>query len=289
MLHWSYSLAEGKPVLTEKTLIEKAYENIETVAMKDLELAVQKTIANLNAGKLRVMVFEQGSWRPEIWLKKAILLYFRLQDSRVLREGVHTWFDKVPLKYTDYTAEDFFKDRVRVVPPATVRFGAYIGKNVVLMPSYVNIGAYVDDGTMIDTWATVGSGAQIGKRVHISGGVGIGGVLEPLQALPTVIEDDCFIGARSEIVEGVVVEQGSVIAMGVYLSKSSKIYDLENDAILYGRVPAGSVVLPGSLPYKNGKCSVQCAVIAKRVDQLTRSKTDINTILREARGLLQEA
>jgi 2,3,4,5-tetrahydropyridine-2-carboxylate N-succinyltransferase len=210
-----------------------------------------------------------------------VLLYFRTHDNRVMSGGGgHTWFDKVPLRFDGYTEPRFREGGYRVVPPATVRTGAFIGRNVVLMPSYVNIGAYVDEGTMVDTWATVGSCAQIGKQVHLSGGVGIGGVLEPLQANPTIIEDHCFIGARSEIVEGVIVESHSVIAMGVYIGQSTKIYDRSSGEVHTGRVPSGSVVVPGSLPSPDGKYSLSCAVIVKRVDAATRAKTSINDLLR---------
>ena len=216
------------------------------------------------------------------WLKKAVLLSFRLTDNHVI-EGEHSrFFDKVPLKYASYSEEDFVRDGVRVVPDAIVRRGAFVAKDVVLMPSYVNIGAYVGSGTMVDTWATVGSCAQIGENVHLSGGVGIGGVLEPVQAGPTIIEDNCFIGARSEIVEGVVVEHGSVISMGVYIGQSTRIFDRATGEISYGRIPAGSVVVSGSLPSADGSYSLYCAIIVKRVDEKTRSKTSINELLRSA-------
>jgi 2,3,4,5-tetrahydropyridine-2-carboxylate N-succinyltransferase len=214
------------------------------------------------------------------WLKKAILLYFAMERSMAVDAGFTKFFDKVPLKFNQYSEADFAKNGVRVVPPAFARKGAYIAPSTVLMPSYVNIGAYVDSGVMVDTWATVGSCAQIGKNVHLSGGVGIGGVLEPLQANPTIIEDNCFIGARSEVVEGVIVEEGSVISMGVYLGQSTRIYDREAGTISYGRIPAGSVVVPGNLPSEDGKYSLYCAVIVKRVDDKTRSKVGINELLR---------
>jgi 2,3,4,5-tetrahydropyridine-2-carboxylate N-succinyltransferase len=214
------------------------------------------------------------------WIKKAVLLSFRLEDNVTMAGAATQYYDKVPGKFAHYSREDFERGGFRVVPPAMVRRGAYIGKNVVLMPSFVNIGAYVDEGTMVDTWATVGSCAQIGKNVHLSGGVGIGGVLEPLQANPTIIEDNCFIGARSEVVEGVVVEEGSVISMGVFIGASTRIYNRQNGETLYGRVPAGSVVVPGSLPAAGGKCSLYCAVIVKQVDAKTRAKTSINELLR---------
>jgi 2,3,4,5-tetrahydropyridine-2-carboxylate N-succinyltransferase len=214
------------------------------------------------------------------WLKKAVLLSFRIRDNEPINGGDAQYYDKVPLKFANYTPEDFANAGVRVVPPATVRRGSYIASNVVLMPSYVNIGARVDSGTMVDTWATVGSCAQIGKNVHLSGGVGIGGVLEPLQAGPTIIEDNCFIGARSEVVEGVIVERGSVISMGVFIGQSTKIYDRETGEVTYGRVPAGSVVVSGSLPAKDGSHSLYCAVIVKKVDEKTLSKVGINELLR---------
>jgi 2,3,4,5-tetrahydropyridine-2-carboxylate N-succinyltransferase len=236
----------------------------------------------LDAGTCRVAEPGENGWQVNQWLKKAVLLSFRLSDNQIM-PGTHSkFFDKVPMKYADYSEHDFKKDGVRVVPDALVRRGAYIANDVVLMPSYVNIGAYVDSGTMVDTWTTVGSCAQIGKNVHLSGGVGIGGVLEPVQAGPTIIEDDCFIGARSEIVEGVVVEKGSVISMGVYIGQSTKIYDRATGEVSYGRVPAGSVVVSGNLPSADGKYSLYCAVIVKHVDDKTRSKTSLNDLLRNA-------
>ena len=235
----------------------------------------------LNTGRLRVAEKRDDGWFTHQWIKKAVLLYFRTHDNQVMpASGSDAWFDKVPLRFRGYTDAQFRDEGFRVVPPATVRTGAFIGRNVVLMPSYVNIGAYVDDGTMVDTWATVGSCAQIGKNVHLSGGVGIGGVLEPLQANPTIIEEDCFIGARSEIVEGVIVEAHSVVSMGVFIGQSTKIYDRATGEIHYGRVPSGSVVVPGSLPSADGKYSLACAVIVKRVDAATRAKTSINELLR---------
>ena len=242
--------------------------------------AIESAIELLNQGQLRVAQPENGAWRVNEWLKKAVLLSFRINDNEAMRAGTLNFYDKVPLKYSGWSAEQFAAAGVRIVPPATVRRGAYVAANVVLMPSYVNVGAYVDSGTMVDTWATVGSCAQIGKNVHLSGGVGIGGVLEPLQASPTIIEDDCFIGARSEIVEGVVVEAGAVISMGVFIGQSTRIYDRERDQILYGRVPAGAVVVPGTLPAGNGKYGLACAVIVKRVDAKTRAKTSLNDLLR---------
>ena len=242
--------------------------------------AVESVIGLLDAGTLRVAEKVEGAWRVNEWLKKAVLLSFRIADNAPVEAGALNFYDKVPLKYAGWNAARFAEAGVRVVPPATVRRGAFIASNAVLMPSYVNIGAYVDSGTMVDTWATVGSCAQIGKNVHLSGGVGIGGVLEPLQASPTIIEDDCFIGARSEIVEGVIIESGAVISMGVFIGQSTRIYDRERDEVMYGRVPAGAVVVPGSLPAKNGKYALACAVIVKRVDAQTRAKTSLNELLR---------
>jgi len=244
--------------------------------------AVEQAIAQLDSGDARVAEPQGvGQWQVNEWLKKAVLLSFRLRDNAPIEAGGFTrFYDKVPAKFADMSANEFAATGVRVVPPAMARKGSFIAANTVLMPSYVNIGAYVDSGTMVDTWATVGSCAQIGKNVHLSGGVGIGGVLEPLQASPTIIEDNCFIGARSEIVEGVIVEAGSVISMGVYIGQSTRIYDRENDEVLYGRVPAGSVVVSGNLPSANGKYSLYCAVIVKRVDEKTRSKVGINELLR---------
>ncbi|MBI3900219.1 MAG: 2,3,4,5-tetrahydropyridine-2,6-dicarboxylate N-succinyltransferase [Gammaproteobacteria bacterium] len=243
--------------------------------------AVQKAIDLLDAGKVRVAEKRDGQWVVNEWLKKAVLLSFRLNDNAAMRGGASNYWDKVPTKFASYKPKDFRKSGIRVVPPATARRGAYIAPNVVLMPSYVNIGAYVDEGTMVDTWATVGSCAQIGKNVHLSGGVGIGGVLEPVQAAPTIIEDNCFIGARSEVVEGVIVEQGAVISMGVYIGKSTKIYNRETGEVSYGRIPAGSVVVSGNLPSADGKYSLYCAVIVKQVDEKTRAKVGINELLRD--------
>ena len=245
-----------------------------------IEAAVREALALLDSGKARVAEKRDGEWQVNQWLKKAVLLSFGLHDNEVIESGHSRFYDKVPMKYADYTEEQFKADGVRVVPDAIVRQGAYVAPDVVLMPSYVNIGAYVDSGTMVDTWATVGSCAQIGKNVHLSGGVGIGGVLEPIQAGPTIIEDDCFIGARSEVVEGVVVETGSVISMGVYLGQSTRIYNRETGEITYGRVPAGSVVVSGNLPSADGKYSLYCAVIVKQVDARTRAKTGLNELLR---------
>lgn len=247
-------------------------------AVKD---AVRAALAGLECGELRVAEPTAGGWQVNEWLKKAVLLSFRLADNRVIDGGYSRFYDKVPTRYQGYGPEDFAREGARVVPPATARRGSYIGRNVVLMPSYVNIGAWVGEGTMVDTWATVGSCAQIGRNVHLSGGVGIGGVLEPLQAAPTIVEDDCFIGARSEIVEGVIVERGAVISMGVYIGQSTRIYDRDSGEISYGRVPAGAVVVPGSLPAKDGSHSLYAAVIVKRVDQQTRGKVALNELLRD--------
>ena len=252
-----------------------------TTAPKSLREAVTKALSGLDTGALRVAQKSGATWVTNDWLKKAVLLSFRLHDNEVMEGAETRFFDKVPGKFSNYSQADFAAGGFRVVPPAMARKGSFIAKNVVLMPSYVNIGAYVDEGTMVDTWATVGSCAQIGKNVHLSGGVGIGGVLEPLQASPTIIEDNCFIGARSEIVEGVIVEENSVISMGVFIGQSTKIYDRSTGAIHYGKVPAGSVVVPGSLPSPDGKYSLGCAVIVKRVDAQTRSKTSINELLRD--------
>jgi 2,3,4,5-tetrahydropyridine-2-carboxylate N-succinyltransferase len=267
-----------------KATIESAYELRAQItpqsASNEVRVAVETVLGLLDTGTLRVAEKRAGQWQVNEWLKKAVLLSFRITQNTPIAAGGINFYDKVPLKYSGWDAAQFAAAGVRVVPPATVRRGAYVASNVVLMPSYVNIGAYVDSGTMVDTWATVGSCAQIGKNVHLSGGVGIGGVLEPLQASPTIIEDDCFIGARSEIVEGVIVESGAVISMGVFIGQSTRIYDRERDEILYGRVPAGAVVVPGSLPAKNGKYSLACAVIVKRVDAQTRAKTSLNELLR---------
>jgi 2,3,4,5-tetrahydropyridine-2-carboxylate N-succinyltransferase len=267
-------------------LIERGFEQGGRMEHADeqeqLAAAVQQAIAALDTGEARVAEQVNGDWQVNQWLKKAVLLSFRLADNKVVPGGHSRFFDKVPMKYAAYTEQDFRDDGVRVVPDAIVRRGAYVAPDVVLMPSYVNIGAYVDSGTMVDTWATVGSCAQIGKNVHLSGGVGIGGVLEPVQAGPTIIEDDCFIGARSEVVEGVIVERGSVLSMGVYIGQSTRIYDRDSGDISYGRVPAGSVVVPGSLPSADGAYSLYCAVIVKHVDAKTRAKTSLNDLLRNA-------
>ena len=266
--------------------IDQAWENRADFSPKnapaDVRNAVAQVIDQLNKGTLRVAQKTNGEWIVNQWVKKAVLLSFRLEDNVVMPAGGSTQFyDKVPSKFANYSEADFAAGGFRVVPPAIARHGSFIGKNVVMMPSYVNIGAYVDEGTMVDTWATVGSCAQIGKNVHLSGGVGIGGVLEPMQANPTIIEDNCFIGARSEIVEGVIVEENSVISMGVYIGKSTKIYDRATGEVSYGRIPAGSVVVSGNLPSADGKYSLYCAVIVKKVDAQTRSKTAINELLRD--------
>jgi len=265
-----------------ETIIEDAFEKrSQGFDDKDnLGKAVRNAIALLDSGDLRVAEKRAGEWQVNQWLKKAVLLSFALSDNEVIESGHSRFYDKVPMKYANYSAEQFAADGVRVVPDAIVRKGAYVAPDVVLMPSYTNIGAYIDSGTMVDTWATVGSCAQIGKNVHLSGGVGIGGVLEPVQAGPTIIEDDCFIGARSEVVEGVIVEEGAVISMGVYLGQSTRIYNRETEEITYGRIPAGSVVVAGNLPSADGKYSLYCAVIVKQVDAKTRAKTGLNELLR---------
>ena len=267
-----------------QSTIDAAWEQraqISAAAAPEVRDAVEHVIADLNAGRLRVAEREAvGRWRVNQWVKKAVLLSFRLSDNKIVRAGDLGFYDKVPTKFAHLDEEHMRATGVRVVPPAVARRGSYIAKNVVLMPSYVNIGAYVDEGTMVDTWATVGSCAQIGKNVHLSGGVGIGGVLEPLQANPTIIEDNCFIGARSEVVEGVIVEENSVISMGVYIGQSTKIYDRATGEVSYGRIPAGSVVVSGSLPAADGSHSLYCAVIVKKVDAQTRAKTSINDLLR---------
>ena len=266
---------------TIEIAFEQRAELSPATASAEVRDAVAQALAALDSGEARVASrSDNGHWVVHEWLKKAVLLSFRLRENVPVDLGAGRCYDKVPLKYAHYEAADFQRAGSRIVPPATVRHGAYIAADVVLMPSYVNIGAYVDSGTMVDTWATVGSCAQIGKNVHLSGGVGIGGVLEPLQAAPTIIEDDCFIGARSEIVEGVIVERGAVISMGVFIGQSTRIYDRASGEILYGKVPAGSVVVPGALPAKDGSHALACAVIVKKVDQKTRAKTAINELLR---------
>lgn len=265
-----------------KNIIETAFEDRVKLtpqnAPSDIKDAVTEAIQLLNSGKARVAEKIDGTWHTHQWLKKAVLLFFRLHDNQIIESGSIHYFDKVPLKFNPTEIQSA---GVRVVPPAVARHGAYIAPNTILMPSYVNMGAYVDSGTLVDTWATVGSCAQIGKNVHLSGGVGIGGVLEPLQANPTIIEDNCFIGARSEVVEGVIVEENSVISMGVYLGQSTRIYDRESGTVSYGRIPAGSVVVAGNLPSRDGKYSLYCAVIVKKVDAKTREKVSLNELLRE--------
>ncbi|MCP9759554.1 2,3,4,5-tetrahydropyridine-2,6-dicarboxylate N-succinyltransferase [Aquitalea sp. S1-19] len=267
-----------------QSLIENAFEERASITPAtvsvELKAAIEQVINELDNGHLRVAEKQGDEWIVNQWLKKAVLLSFRIRDNEVMDDGVSRYFDKVDTKFADWKAEDFGAAGFRAVPGAVARKGAFIAKNTVLMPSFVNIGAFVDEGTMVDTWATVGSCAQIGKNVHLSGGVGIGGVLEPLQANPTIIEDNCFIGARSEVVEGVIVGEGSVISMGVFIGQSTRIYDRETGEIHYGRVPAGSVVVSGSLPSKDGSHSLYCAVIVKKVDAQTRSKTSINELLR---------
>jgi 2,3,4,5-tetrahydropyridine-2,6-dicarboxylate N-succinyltransferase len=269
---------------TLRAIVEEAYERRSQIQPADvpgsLAAALDECLELLDAGKARVAERKGDTWVINEWLKKAVLLYFRAHDNVAIDAGFTRFYDKIPLKYAATSDERLHAGRARVVPHAIVRKGAYIGPGVVLMPSYVNIGAYVDAGAMIDTWATVGSCAQIGRNVHLSGGVGIGGVLEPLQAAPTIIEDDCFIGARSEIVEGVIVERGAVISMGVFIGQSTRIYDRATGSITQGRVPAGSVVVPGTLPSRDGKYALSCAVIVKRVDAQTRAKTSINELLR---------
>jgi 2,3,4,5-tetrahydropyridine-2-carboxylate N-succinyltransferase len=270
-----------------QSVIEQAWDNRANLSAGDISTeirnAVSAVIDGLNRGRIRVAERRSvGQWEVNQWVKKAVLPSFRLEDNKVMPAGGFTQFyDKVPSKFENWTEADFIEGGFRVVPPAIARRGSFIGKNAVLMPSYVNIGAYVGEGTMVDTWATVGSCAQIGKNVHLSGGVGIGGVLEPIQAGPVIIEDNCFIGARSEVVEGVVIEENSVLSMGVFIGQSTKIYDRETGQIHYGRVPAGSVVVPGSLPSADGKYSLYAAIIVKKVDAQTRAKTAINELLRD--------
>ena len=251
-------------------------------APQDIRDAVDNTITQLNNGSIRVASRQGvGQWTVHQWIKKAVLLSFKLNDNELMRAGELGFFDKVKTKFSHLSEAEMRETGIRVVPPAVARRGSYIAKGAILMPSYVNIGAYVDEGTMVDTWAAVGSCAQIGKNVHLSGGVGIGGVLEPMQANPTIIEDNCFIGARSEVVEGVIVEENSVLSMGVYIGQSTPIYDRETDTVSYGRVPAGSVVVSGNLPKAGGKYSLYCAVIVKKVDAKTRATTSLNDLLRD--------
>ena len=265
-------------------VIVKAWENradSSFLCSGEIKSAIEESIAGLESGQLRVAEKVDEEWQVNQWLKQAVLLFFKTNDNKIIDTGFTRFFDKVPLQFNNYSNEDFSARKIRVVPPACVRRGVYVGENTVLMPSYANIGAYIDSGVMVDTWATVGSCAQIGKNVHLSGGVGIGGVLEPLQANPTIIEDNCFVGARSEIVEGVIVKEGAVISMGVYIGQSTKIYDRENDTVTYGVVPKNAVVVPGSIPSKDGKYSLYAAVIVKRVDEKTKAKVGINNLLRD--------
>jgi 2,3,4,5-tetrahydropyridine-2-carboxylate N-succinyltransferase len=268
-----------------RTIIEQAWENRAQLnpasAPANVRAAIEHALAGLDAGRLRVAEKTPAGWVTHQWLKMAVLLSFRIEDNRVVEGASSRYYDKVPGKFDGWDAKAFAEAGFRVVPPAMVRRGAHIARNVVLMPSYTKIGAYVDEGTMVDTWATVGSCAQIGKNVHLSGGVGIGGVLEPLQANPVIIEDNCFIGARSEVVEGVIVEENSVLSMGVYIGQSTKIFDRESGEVLYGRVPSGSVVVPGTMPSGDRSCALYCAVIVKKVDARTRAKTSLNELLRE--------
>lgn len=268
-----------------QNIIEEAFEHRADISPRSVDTHVKEAVLEalnlLDSGERRVAEKVDGDWVVNQWLKKAVLLSFRIQDNYFMKGGFTNYFDKVDSKFADYNSRDFREAGVRIVPPATARKGSYIAPGVVMMPSYVNIGAYVDSGTMVDTWATVGSCAQIGKNVHLSGGVGIGGVLEPLQAGPTIIEDNCFIGARSEVVEGVVVEEGSVISMGVYIGQSTKIFNRATGEVTYGRIPAGSVVVSGNLPSSDGSCSLYCAVIVKQVDEKTRGKVGINELLRD--------
>ncbi len=267
-----------------RKLIESAFEERKTITPEsaggELVTAIEACLTGLEQGELRVAEPGRDGWQVNEWLKKAVLLYFRIRHNEIIDGAATRYFDKVPLRWAPGSGDDISSCSARIVPPATVRRGAFIGHDAVLMPSYVNIGAHVGAGTMVDTWATVGSCAQIGEHVHLSGGVGIGGVLEPLQATPTIIEDGCFIGARSEVVEGVIIGKGSVLSMGVYIGKSTRIYDRESGEIMYGRVPEGSVVVPGSLPAKDGSYALYAAIIVKRVDEKTRSKTSVNELLR---------
>jgi 2,3,4,5-tetrahydropyridine-2-carboxylate N-succinyltransferase len=265
---------------TIEQAFDKRAELSPSSAPGSVKEAVKQVLADLDAGRLRVAEKKDGEWITHQWIKKAVLLSFRLRDNEIMQGGYTHYFDKVDSKFAIFSQEDFQTGGYRVVPPAVARHGAFIAKNVVLMPSYVNVGAYVDEGTMVDTWATVGSCAQIGRNVHLSGGVGIGGVLEPLQANPTIIEDNCFIGARSEVVEGVIVGEGSVVSMGVYIGQSTKIYNRMTGEVSYGKIPPGSVVVSGNLPGGDGRYSLYCAVIIKQVDAKTRAKTGINELLR---------
>jgi len=275
---------QANNIQEHRALIETAFEQRKTISPEtagtELVAAIEASISGLEQGTLRVAEPDADGWHVNEWLKKAVLLYFRIRHNEVIDSSASHYFDKVPLRWATGSNDDISACGARIVPPATVRRGAFIGHDAVLMPSYVNIGAYVGEATMVDTWATVGSCAQIGSHVHLSGGVGIGGVLEPLQATPTIIEDDCFIGARSEVVEGVIIGKGSVLSMGVYIGKSTRIYDRESGEIMYGKVPPGSVVVPGSLPAKDHSYAMYAAIIVKRVDEQTRSKTSVNELLR---------
>lgn len=268
-----------------QSIIEQAFEDRQNLTSNNVPEKIKESLITtldlLDQGKLRVAEKQNGKWIVHQWIKKAVLLFFKFNDNVVMQSGFTQFYDKVPLKFSQHTLQQFQQQNVRIVPPACARYGAYLAPNTILMPSYINIGAYVDTGTLVDTWATVGSCAQIGKNVHLSGGVGIGGVLEPLQSNPTIIEDNCFIGARSEIVEGVIVEENSVISMGVFIGQSTPIYHREKDEIIYGRIPAGSVVIPGNLPAPNGRYSRYCVIIVKQVDEKTRAKTSLNELLRE--------
>ena len=267
-----------------KKIIEDTFEKKSNIHSKNISMsanhAINQVITMLDNGKLRISEKIKGVWITHQWLKKAVLLYLYCKKNKFIKDTYTTYYDKVPLKYKNYDETKFKQAGIRIVPPATIRQGSFIGTKTIIMPAYINIGAYIDEGCMIDTWATVGSCAQIGKNVHLSGGVGIGGVLEPLQADPTIIEDNCFIGARSEIVEGVIIEENSVISMGVYIGQSTKIYDRETGHIFYGRVPKGSVVVSGSLPSNNKNYNLYCAIIVKKVDEKTIKKTSINQLLR---------
>lgn len=267
-----------------KTIIDRAFEHLTDITPKNVDdttkKAVNYALTLLDNGTKRIAEKVDGKWVIHQWLKKVVLLAFRINENQLINANTTKYYDKIPVKFSDYDANRFKQEGIRVVPSAIARKGAYIAPNTILMPSYVNIGAYIDEGTMVDTWVTVGSCAQIGKNVHLSGGVGIGGVLEPLQTNPTIIEDNCFIGARSEIVEGAIIEEGCVISMGVFIGQSTRIYDRATGKIYYGRVPAGSVVVSGNLPAKNGSHSLYCAVIVKKVDAKTKSKVNINELLR---------
>ncbi len=277
-------MTQANNMQDHRKLIEAAFEKRNTItpesASVELVAAIEASISGLEQGILRVAEPGNDGWQVNEWLKKAVLLYFRIRHNEVIDGSASRYYDKVPLRWSQGSDDDISSCGARIVPPATVRRGAFIGHDAVLMPSYVNIGARVGERSMVDTWATVGSCAQIGSHVHLSGGVGIGGVLEPLQATPTIIEDDCFIGARSEVVEGVIIGKGSVLSMGVYIGKSTRIYDRESGEISYGWVPPGSVVVPGSLPAKDGSYALYAAIIVKRVDEQTRSKTSVNELLR---------